>query len=123
MKSKGYPSPLDEPGREEAREKVRKVLGEIKRDYPNHPATVNVKAAPPSPTDTTDHNGKYFQNISKGKVDGQGCVGSGDCYTHDRSANYDSAAVNKAIGASNRSGRKIGASESKTIHRLLKGRY
>jgi hypothetical protein len=44
MKSKGYPSPLDEP---------------------NRAATVNVKAAPPSPTDTTDHNGKYFQNISE----------------------------------------------------------
>lgn len=66
MKSK-YPSPLDKPGMAEAREKLGKVLGEIKRDYPNHPATRNVVAAAPSPTDTTDHNGKYFQNISKGK--------------------------------------------------------
>jgi ferredoxin len=83
----------------------------------------DVKAAAPSGTDAKDHNGKYFQNISKGNADGQGCIGSGECYTHDRSVKYSSDAVNKAIDSSNKSGKKIGSKESKAIHRLLKGRY
>jgi hypothetical protein len=35
---------------------------------------------------------------------------------------YSAAAVEKAIAASNRSGRRIGAREANAIHRLLKGR-
>jgi hypothetical protein len=35
---------------------------------------------------------------------------------------YNPVAVNKAIEASNRSGRRIGAREAKAIHALLKGR-
>jgi hypothetical protein len=38
-------------------------------------------------------------------------------------SNYDPVAVNKAIAASNRSGRKISGKEANSIHRLLKGRY
>lgn len=36
---------------------------------------------------------------------------------------YSKTAVDKAIGSSNRSGRKIGSSEAKKIHRLLSGGY
>jgi len=35
---------------------------------------------------------------------------------------YNEGAVNKAIAASNRAGRKIGRGEAKAIHALLKGR-
>lgn len=40
----------------------------------------------------------------------------------DKPANYDATAVNAAIAASNRNGRKIGAREAKLIHALLRGR-
>lgn len=36
---------------------------------------------------------------------------------------YNKAAVNKSIASSTRSGKKIGSSEGKAIHSLLKGRY
>jgi hypothetical protein len=36
---------------------------------------------------------------------------------------YNKMAVNKSIEGSNRSGKKIGSSEGKVIHSLLKGRY
>jgi hypothetical protein len=36
---------------------------------------------------------------------------------------YNKAAVNKSIESSTRSGKKIGSSEGKAIHSLLKGRY
>lgn len=35
---------------------------------------------------------------------------------------YSAEAVNKAIAASNRAGRRIGSAEANAIHRLLKGR-
>jgi hypothetical protein len=35
---------------------------------------------------------------------------------------YCAEAVNKAIAASNRAGRRIGRAEANAIHRLLKGR-
>lgn len=38
-------------------------------------------------------------------------------------ARYSAAAVDKAIAASNRAGRRIGKKESTAIHRLLKGRH
>jgi hypothetical protein len=38
-------------------------------------------------------------------------------------ADYNPVAVNKAIDASNRAGRRIGAAEAKAIHALLKGRH
>lgn len=36
---------------------------------------------------------------------------------------YNKAAVDKSIESSTRSGKKIGSSEGKAIHSLLKGRY
>lgn len=36
---------------------------------------------------------------------------------------YNASAVNEAIGASNKAGRKIGGKEASAIHRLLKGRH
>jgi len=36
---------------------------------------------------------------------------------------YNKDSVNKAIESSTRSGKKIGSSEGKAIHSLLKGRY
>lgn len=41
------------------------------------------KKAAPTPTDTKS-SGKYFADTKKGKADGQGCIGGGNCYTHDR---------------------------------------
>jgi len=38
-------------------------------------------------------------------------------------SNYNAAAVQKAIEASNRAGRKISAKEARLIHALLKGRH
>jgi hypothetical protein len=38
-------------------------------------------------------------------------------------SDYSKEAVDKAIAASNRAGRKIGAKEAKLIHALLKGRH
>ena len=38
------------------------------------------------------------------------------------SGRYDAIAVNKAIEASNRAGRRISGKEAKLIHALLKGR-
>jgi hypothetical protein len=40
----------------------------------------------------------------------------------DKPPRYNAAAVNAAIAASNRAGRKISAKESKLIHALLRGR-
>ena len=37
--------------------------------------------------------------------------------------NYDAEAVQKAIEASNRAGRRISGKEAKAIHALLKGRH
>jgi hypothetical protein len=41
---------------------------------------------------------------------------------NDQPTKYDAVAVQKAIEASNRAGRRIGAKESRLIHALLKGR-
>ena len=66
---------------------------------------------------------RQYQSLSTGIVYSIGSVNAEIHHASPGLDGYSFEAVEKAIAASNRSGRRIGASESKAIHRILKGRY
>jgi hypothetical protein len=79
---------------------------------PTHPAMDNFRTA----TYAADENGFAKQP----SVNGLGVLREA---SDSGRREYNEGAVNKAIAASNRAGRKISGREAKAIHALLKGRH